>query len=194
MGIEVTTNYVHWNYLIALEQDVERIARFIEFTDRNFETYSIELAHLLLAASSETDVVLKALCNLKDPDKNHRNINDYRETVKINFNTLISEKCYMHRYGLTLEPWTNWGGDTNPAWWHSYNNVKHERNQYFHEANLHNTLNSICGLAIVVLYYYHELFSQVNQGQDIKDTTSVLLPSLSLIEYNQDYSFDNLVA
>ena len=56
MGIQVNGNFVHWNYYIALEQDLSKVSRFIEFSEDNFETYSIELAHLLLAASSEVDV------------------------------------------------------------------------------------------------------------------------------------------
>lgn len=75
MGIQVNGNFVHWNYYIALEQDLSKVSRFIEFSEDNFETYSIELAHLLLAASSEVDVVLKSLCNMKNNQKNHKNIN-----------------------------------------------------------------------------------------------------------------------
>ena len=63
MVIKVKENFVHWNYFIALEQDLIKVSRFIEFSQENFNTYSIELAHLLLATSSEIDVVLKALCN-----------------------------------------------------------------------------------------------------------------------------------
>ena len=82
MGIQVNGNFVHWNYYIALEQDLSKVSRFIEFSEANFETYSIELAHLLLAASSEVDVVLKSLCNIKNNQKNHKNINHYAHTFK----------------------------------------------------------------------------------------------------------------
>jgi hypothetical protein len=57
--IDVSKSFIHWNYFLAIESDLENLSRYIEFIDTNFKTYSIELAHLLLASSSEIDVVLK---------------------------------------------------------------------------------------------------------------------------------------
>lgn len=192
MGIQVNGSHVHWNYFIALEQDLAKVSRFIEFSEDNFISYSIELAHLLLAASSEVDVVLKALCNLKNPAVDHQNINHYRKTVKAHFPDLVSEKCLINRYGLELEPWTNWQGEQNPIWWRSYNNVKHQRNQYFSEANLKNTLNAVSGLSLVVLYYYRELFSQ-SGNVTFKEVTRKLKPEPDLIEFNDEYVYHNLI-
>jgi len=56
---------LHWNYFLVLESDLEHISRYIEFTTDNFKVYSQEFAHILLAASSEVDVVLKSLCKKK---------------------------------------------------------------------------------------------------------------------------------
>ena len=39
----------YWNYFLAIEQDMEKLSRYIEFTDDNFPTYSIELTYLLLS-------------------------------------------------------------------------------------------------------------------------------------------------
>ncbi len=192
MGIQVNGSHVHWNYLIALEQDLEKLARFIEFSEPNFSTYSIELAHLLLAASSEVDVVLKAICNLKKPGTDHHNINEYRKTIKAELVDLINEKCFIHRYGLELEPWSNWNGESNPAWWRSYNNVKHQRDEHFNEANLKNTLNAMAGLSLVILYYYREVFSQEN-AHAFRDVTRKLRPETSLIEFSDGYTYDNLI-
>ncbi|KQO40965.1 hypothetical protein ASF15_20860 [Pseudomonas sp. Leaf83] len=192
MGIQVNGNFVHWNYYIALEQDLSKVSRFIEFSEDNFETYSIELAHLLLAASSEVDVVLKSLCNMKNNQKNHKNINHYKETIATNLPELIHEKCFIHRYGLELTPWSNWASKENPLWWGSYNNVKHERNSHFHEANLKNTLNSVAALSLVTLYYYREVFSQEN-AYTFKDVTRRLQPTASLIEFDNNYSYSHLI-
>lgn len=206
MGIQVKENHVHWNYFIALEQDLAKVSRFIEFSELNFETYSIELAHLLLAASSEVDVVLKALCNLKNPNKNHGNIDQYQETIKAVLPGLINEKSFIPRYGLELKPWDNWNGDDNPLWWRSYNNVKHERNKYFHEANLKNTINSVAALGLVVLYYYLEVFSredlepnmdiidiQKRKNYAFREVTSRLQPYSSLVKFDDSYENHNLM-
>jgi hypothetical protein len=68
MGIQLTgLPKLHWNYFLALERDLEVVSRYVEFTDDNNETYSIELAHLLFAAASEADVIAKLLCKQLDP-------------------------------------------------------------------------------------------------------------------------------
>ncbi len=62
MGIPQQKHFIHWNYFLALEQDLLKISRFIEFNEKNYETFSLELAHLLFAAAAETEVILKSLC------------------------------------------------------------------------------------------------------------------------------------
>ena len=74
---------------------------------------------------------------------------------------------------MELQPWINWNGDDNPLWWRSYNNVKHQRNDHFDEANLKNTLNSVAALSLVIIYYYREVFSADNT-HTFKDVTSTL--------------------
>jgi len=59
------------------------------------------------------------------------------------------------RYGLVMKPWEAWGKGQNPSWWRSHNNIKHERNLYFGEANLENALNAVAGLFCLVLAYHH---------------------------------------
>lgn len=184
MTTNVNTSYVHWNYYIALEQDLSKTSRFIEFSEANFKTYSIELAHLFLAASSEIDVVLKLLCNIKNNDKAHKNINDYKKTIAEVLPHLINARCLISRYGLELQPWSDWNGENNPFWWQSYNNVKHHRDKFFNEANLENTLNAVAALGLVTLYYYREVFSEIN-AHTYMDTENRLRPASLLIEFVQ---------
>lgn len=190
MSIQTTRSHIHWNYFIALEQDLMKLSRFIEFSEENFDVYSIELAHLLLAASSEVDVVLKALCNLIKPSKNHKNINDYKETVLTDISGLITDKCYISRHGLEFQPWSSWAGEENPGWWQSHNNVKHTRNTHFNEANLKNTLDALTALSLVVLYYYQRKFSEGSDiPYDFRDVTKNLQPSTSFILYSEQYIY-----
>src|SRR5439155_20219954 len=58
------------------------------------------------------------------------------------------------RYGLSFRPWADWQYAKNPNWWKSYNNVKHQRNRFFAEATMQNTLLSMSGLMCCLLYYY----------------------------------------
>ena len=57
----------HWNYFLAIEKDLEKLSRYIEFSNDNLDTYSIELTHILLSSSSEVDVIMKQLCLLMNP-------------------------------------------------------------------------------------------------------------------------------
>ena len=193
MAIIAKENFLHWNYYIALEEDLSKISRYIEFSEDNFNVYSIELAHLLLAASSEIDVVLKALCNIINPSKKHKNINDYQRTIKDKLSNLINEPCYIHRYGLELNPSTNWNNDENPHWWKDYNDVKHERDINFNKANLKNTLNALSALNLTIIYYYKAFYEKVGKSLKFKEVTTKLEPKPSLIKANSDYYYDNLV-
>jgi hypothetical protein len=64
VGIQSTgTPKLHWNYFLALEQDLETVSRYVECTSDNHKIYSIELAHLLFAAASEVDVIASCVNN-----------------------------------------------------------------------------------------------------------------------------------
>ena len=111
--VEVSKSFIHWNYFLAIESDLENLSRYIEFIDANFNTYSIELARLLSASSSESDVVLKELCALLRPNEKRKDINDYKKIIKNNMSELINESIYIKRYGISVKPWDNWNGDNN---------------------------------------------------------------------------------
>lgn len=192
--IEVSKSHIHWNYFLALENDLETIARYIEFIECNFKTYSIELAHLLLAASSEIDVVMKELCSIISPDEKASNIDDYRQVIKTKKPELINEKVYISRYGIEFPPWDNWNRDDNPYWWKSYNHVKHQRNLYYNEANLENVLKSLGALLITNFYYYRAQYEK-EKGfpPEPKTITNNLEPASNLIKLKDEYYYSRVV-
>lgn len=183
----------HWNYYLALEQDMERISRFVEFDSHHLEVYSIELARIFLSASSEIDVLLKEMGILKLEKWNGRSMNDYRLMVQENFQELINERVYIHRFGFEYTPWQSWKKDLNPLWWRSYNNVKHRRNDCYSEANLENTLNALGALLIVTVYYYQLIYQERHKiaGNksviDINKTTQRLNPKSQLLFLKNEY-------
>ena len=154
--IEEKEKLIHWNYFLAIEADTEGVSRFIEFTETNFQTYSIELARLILAAASEVDVVAKLLCKKVNPNDLSRSIGSYHRVLTNPFPTIKKMKILIRRYGLELKPWVDWTAILPPNWWSDYNKVKHERNAYFHRASLKNALNAVAALFIMVLHYYKE--------------------------------------
>jgi hypothetical protein len=159
MAIEETKSLLHWNYFLALESDVERLARFVEFTSRNFDAYSVEMAHLFLAAASEVDVVARQLCSKIDEDINPKELDmdKYRGALRRCYPEMEGASVAIPRYGLVLRPWSNWQEDKNPYWWRDHNKVKHERGEHFSRANLKNVLNAMAGLFLIVLYYHRDV-------------------------------------
>lgn len=147
----------HWNYFLALEDDVVRLSRYLELTAENFDSYSLELARILFSAASEVDVVAKRLCQKLNPNSKASNICNYKMEILAVHPRIISSVVEIPRYGLTFTPWLQWGSDENPLWWHAYNKVKHQRHIHFSEASLTHCLNAVAGLFVLLLYYYrHE--------------------------------------
>lgn len=184
----------HWNYFLAIEKDLENLSRYIEFANDNLGTYSIELTHILLSASSEVDVIMKQLCLIIDPEQTTNNINDYKNVVKSHLETFINEEICINRFGLFYRPWENWNGPQNPDWWKSYNNVKHERNNHFNEANLQNTINAVGALLLTVVYYYKYAFTvEAGHEIDFRLTTRQLQPESSFMRINANYYHQPLI-
>lgn len=176
MAIEETKSLLHWNYFIALESDVERLARFVEFTGNNFGTYSIEMAHLFLTAASEVDVVAKQLCSFVDAAASPANIEQYRAVLRRCLPEMEDSLVTIPRYGLDLRPWSNWREDETPDWWRAHNKVKHQRGEHFALANLKNVLNAMAGLFLLVLYYYRDVID----GRRIEPPPNLFTPPADL--------------
>ncbi len=194
--ISSSKSKIHWNYFIALEQDMENVSRYIEFCEQNFDVYSIELARLLSAAASEVDVIAKLLCERFQPSISRENINDYRIILLATLSELSTVEVFINRYGLSFKPWDNWSDSSNenPLWWRSYNNVKHHRDTHFNEATLKNAINALGALLILTYYYYsYELTTAGVVPLPSKDTTRELKPETTLLTLPEDYYYANLI-
>jgi hypothetical protein len=82
MTIQATKMDSHWNYFLAIERDLETLARYVEFDSKNFECFSIETARLLLAAAAEVDIVCKQICRQADQSSKACKINHYRDEIE----------------------------------------------------------------------------------------------------------------
>jgi len=156
MGIHEAPTPQHWNYFLALEDDVARLSRYLEPTNDNFDAYSLELARILFAAASEVDVVSKRLCKKLNNKSKADNIKKYKSEILVVYPELVSAIVEIPRFGLTLTPWEQWGIEDSPLWWRAYNNVKHHRHTHFAEASLKHTLNAVAGLFLLLLFYYRD--------------------------------------
>jgi hypothetical protein len=125
-----------------------------------------------------------------EPTLPAENINQYQGIIRRNLPEFVRKSVYVPRFSLTLKPWSNWNSGNNPLWWRSYNKVKHERSEFFLEANLKNTLNSIGGLLITVFYFYKLKF--VSEGKpidNIRDINEILKPAARFFSLQDDYYY-----
>ena len=147
--------YHHWDYYVSLTNDFKEISYYVEIQPDNFETYSTAFTRLYLSAGSEVDVVAKLLCKKYNSSSKADNITGYRKELRKQEPKISTITISFKRYGLEFVPWQAWSqGNTNPQWWKSYNNVKHNRNTSYKEANLEMCLQSLAGLCVLLAYLY----------------------------------------
>jgi len=157
MGIHAQKVEPHWSYLLAIEHDLEVLSRFVEFDERNFGAFGIEIARLLLACGAETDVVCKQACIKLNAASKAATITAYRKALVAAYPTIPSFEVTIPRFGLSLHPWDEWRRPNGvPFWWTAYNKTKHQRHSEYQRANLKNALNAVAGLFVMVLYLYRD--------------------------------------
>ena len=180
MGIQTQKIEPHWNYLLAIERDIDEISRYVEFDRRNFDCFSIEIARVLLASAAEVDVVCKQICRTINPKSKADNIHKYKTEIIPAFQDIPKFQIILPRFGLTLTPWDEWNNPKGvPFWWTAYNKIKHHRDSEYHQAALKNALNSVAGLFVMVLYLYKD---KAMQGK--------LLPSPQLLRVDNSHVGD----
>jgi hypothetical protein len=151
----------HWNYFLALEDDLERLSRFVEFSTTNFSTYSTEISRLLMTAAQETDVLLQEVCKFyNDSSKNERG---YQSFVPTKIPKLSQYEVELARWEISFRPFEAWSTGSTPEWWTANNKVKHERGVHFEKGSLENLLNATCALFLIALHFYEtqSLLSEV---------------------------------
>lgn len=196
MAIEEKESLLHWNYFLAIESDLEKVSRYIEFTQDNFEVYSIELAHLLLTSASEVDVVAKGICRLLVEGNRARTIKGYRPIITAHLPPFAQEEVFVPRYDLTLQPWEKWISNDNldPLWWRSYNKVKHHRHERYKDANLKNVLNAVAGLLVANFYFYkHKFEAEHIPIQYNKDVSRILKPEPNFLRLQEEYYYSHML-
>lgn len=165
----------YWEYFLALESDLEKCSRYVEFSPSNYQTYSIEFARIIMAASSEFDTIAKEICKAIN-NQNASNINLYADIIT-NYRFQIPFNSYevsIPRYNIVgFAPFEAWKTPptisttrnnktkkeyTNPSWWTGYNGIKHNRTSNFNLANLESAIHSVGGL-LVSLIYFHGLIN-----------------------------------
>lgn len=178
MAITIGTSVIHWNYFLALENDLHSLSRYVEFVEPNLGCYSVEISRILFSAASEADVVAKQLCLNISPVSTAGSINAYRNEITAAYPDIAGFEVMIPRFAMDpFKPWERWGQpDGVPMWWTAYNKVKHHRNTEFHQANLKNAINAVGALFILILHLYRQ-----------KAENGELIPIPSLFRVTEDH-------
>ena len=161
MGIEQHRIFSHWNYFISIEEDISKLSRWIEPSEKNFDCYSLEIARLLMTTSAEVDVLAKLICKKINHKSKAEGILQYQKELVSEFPNIYRAKVIAPRFGLELTPWHNWQVEKSPPiWWQANNKVKHQRSEHFNKATLKNLLNSVAALLLLQILYYQ---SEINE-------------------------------
>ena len=176
MGINYTAKRIHWNLFLALEREFEIVARYIEPCAANNDTYSIELARLLMSASQEVDVVLKAYCQKLNGNTVAKGIESYLSTINAHNTDFLNVEVGIPHYGMSSKPFIDWTVSSPPLWWTANNKVKHHRSTDFNRASLKNTYNALCALEISIIHLYQVELRELGQDYGWSDVTKLLVP------------------
>ena len=142
-------NLHHWRYFISIEEDLIRLSRYVELSEDNFKTYSIELTRLLFAASSEANIIAKLLFESLGGKRGE--MKSYLSKIREKWPQINCMNIKLDKSDLSFVPWAE---KDLPAWWDAYNGVKHMRHEEYQKANLKNVLNAISGLFALLLFFY----------------------------------------
>lgn len=143
-----------WPFYIRLEKDFLNTLDYVEFSEDNFGTYSIEFEKQLLSIGSEVDVLCKLLCKKIEPQKSPKEIKEYA-SILYQYKNLTCATVVFERNKKSYVPFEKWRPGCNPKWWGAYNAVKHKRlvkNKY-KQGNLENVFMALAGLYVLNRYY-----------------------------------------
>ncbi|HWP97884.1 MAG TPA: hypothetical protein VN426_13645 [Syntrophomonadaceae bacterium] len=137
-----------------IENDLRKLFEYIEPCEDNINTYSHRTFELLMRAATEFEMNCKEILRANGFIKTgNLNITDY---YLINVPSKLSNyKVKMNFWqsnALIIQPFNSWSGESYQPleWYQAYNHAKHNRNMYFAEASIQNTIKAVTGLFIIL--------------------------------------------
>lgn len=194
MDYDFYLDKILYNYL-DLENTFITTIQYISLDVRNFKAFSNSLANQILANCAEIESILKEVLNKKgdwlkitqlltqaSKDKSWGMIFNERVTIVRN------EKILIRPFG-NLQICSN-NQLSSPRWWSAYNKLKHDRYKGNHLtwANLRNTLYSLSGLFVIVMYCHYIKFASTKGRLNYPEERSRLF-KLRNLEDNKHIPF-----
>lgn len=147
----------YWDYYLELENEFLQTRRYVDFSEGNYQCYSVEFLKLFQAVCAEIDVLGKMMANTVNPEYSlnshnkgilswwHEVQNEYAIDVTRVEDRILGKprkELYLNEYNclfldkIELQPWQGFSvvkknnkykGFNKPQWWDDYNSVKHAR-------------------------------------------------------------------
>lgn len=180
-------NLVHWRHYLSLEREFLEISQYIEICEKNFHVHSVKFSHLLMASASEFETVGGMV--REKLGVNGTGINSILDAIDRIEGSFKATEIGIPLHQLKLKPLEGCAPKNPPSWWTSYNKVKHHRTTHFKEANLQNSLMSVCSLLMILAKYYHlEKMEELQNKQiAIRSALSDLNGSIDLFQLPNDW-------
>lgn len=185
----------HWEYYLALENDLINVEKFVTFdlgdnnlystlscTDYgNSQCFSNEFIKQYQSICSEIDVILKTICNEINSKSTAENMCEYTTEI-LTIWPEITEQMVILNDAIKLQPFINWSitPPSSPDWWSPYNKVKHNRISNYKKANLKNVLNSLAALYILEQY----LARYIGVRDNVYDVPNDISKIFKMVNFN----------
>lgn len=145
-------------YYKTLERDFLKTLEYIELTDDNLSTYSINNYKLLTNICIEVENNLKGILlanNYINVDRNRDlTMKDYSVLYKYLRLTEYTVELKVFYYQKKLNPFIR-GKDKQLKWYKAYNKLKHDRTKNIKYATLDNIINALAGLYILIYSQFY---------------------------------------
>ncbi len=154
--------------------DFLQLIEFVAPSKNNYDTFSHRLYQLQFRIATEFENICKIIIRDKFNGSPCKNIMDYH---------IINSTYNLHKYNVGLlfalpktynvRPFKQWRDGHSLFWYQSYNNVKHDRNKNFEEANYRNVVYSLSALHLLLFKYYEaDFFNPFNRLSGVTTTHS----------------------
>jgi hypothetical protein len=150
----------YWYNYLNLEKKIIEYENYVEFNEKNYDTYSRELMQFLFVICSEVDTMLNIITN-------ENTMNNYKTFIinNPNYSNIINEEVKTIIFDeLKFKPFIDFNLNFSPSWWKAYNDNKHNRavQENYEKANLKNVICSLAGLYLLEIYYFNTNYYDEN--------------------------------
>jgi|GEM_PF-4780599 len=148
----------HWDYFIALDEDLWTLRRYIAFEAANLGTYSIECHRIIQMAALETEAVLYQICKLRNGtcESGTGRTRPFGELLE-HLRGFLEEHglelgriCVQYVGSLVVQPFPPGSPGNALPWWDAYTALKHRRHEALQKATLQHALQASGALVTAI--------------------------------------------